>query len=163
MDLRAYIEERSIPEPNTGCWIWMRGVGSHGYGSAKAPHHTAHRASFVAFNGPIALGMLVQHSCDNHWCVAPHHLSLGTDKTNSDDKFRKRRDNLNKRKFGPHPGRKLTVEQAREIMESIDGNKSVAARYGVTARVVQRIKRGDHYRDAFAEPSPIAPALRRNV
>jgi hypothetical protein len=25
MDLRAYIEERSIPEPMSGCWIWLRG------------------------------------------------------------------------------------------------------------------------------------------
>lgn len=30
--MRKYIEDRSIPEPMTCCWIWLASLGSHGYG-----------------------------------------------------------------------------------------------------------------------------------
>ncbi len=80
--MRKYIEDRCIPEPMTGCWIWLASIGSHGYGQTCEPGRgvtVAHRTSYRAFVGEIPDGMLVQHSCDNHWCVAPHHLSLGRD------------------------------------------------------------------------------------
>lgn len=142
MDLRAYIEERSIPEPNTGCWIWLRSLGSHGYGNAANPHHTAHRASFVAFNVPIAPGLLVQHACDNRWCVAPHHLSLGTDKTNADDRLRK----------GRTPLRRLTVEDARAIRASTEPHRTVGKRYGIDQRAVWQIRNGRTYPEATDQP-----------
>ncbi len=144
MDLRAYIEERSIPEPNTGCWIWLLSLASHGYGNAFDGRTVvvAHRLSHQAFNGPIPPKTLVQHSCDNHWCVAPHRLSLGTDKTNADDRLRK----------GRTPLRKLTVDQAREIRRSPDPHKTVGDRYGVDARTAWMIREGRIYREAMDEP-----------
>jgi HNH endonuclease len=152
MNLRDYIEERSIPEPNTGCWIWMAGYGSHGYGGAVAPYHTAHRASFVAFHGPIPPGALVQHSCDNHWCCAPHHLSLGTDKTNAEDRLRK----------GRTPLRKLTARDARAIRDSIEQQRVLADQYGVDNRTIWMIRQGRIYREAIepGEPAKL-PSARR--
>src|SRR5574343_1910576 len=128
MDIRAYIEERSIPEPNTGCWIWLRSLGSHGYGNATMPPTrvtVAHRVSFIAFHGPIPDGLLVQHSCDNHWCVAPHHLSLGTDKTNAEDKQRKGR-----------AARRLTARDVREIRARVGPQASIASEFGVDPAMV---------------------------
>ena len=150
MDLRSYIEERSIPEPNTGCWIWLLSLGSHGYGQGTSPATrvtVAHRLSYEAFIGPIPPGALVQHSCDHHWCVAPHHLSLGTDKTNSDDKHRRGRANLASRRFGPHPGRKLTAEQVRDIRAATGRLRDIAARHGISSRAVWAVKRRLHYRE----------------
>ena len=149
MSLRDYIEERSIPEPNTGCWIWLLAPGSHGYGQACAGSlkTTAHRVSYLAFVGSIPRGMLVQHSCDNRWCVAPHHLSIGTDGTNSDDKHRKGRANLASRRFGPHPGRKLTAEQVRDIRTAASKHRDIAAKHGISSRAVWAVKRRLHYRE----------------
>lgn len=90
MDLRAYIEERSIPIPFAGCWMWLQSLGSHGYGNATLGRErrveTAPRVAYRAFKGPITPGAVVQHSCDSKWCVNPDHLSLGTHATNALDK-----------------------------------------------------------------------------
>lgn len=32
----AYFEERSIPEPNSGCWIWTKAINArNGYGAVR--------------------------------------------------------------------------------------------------------------------------------
>lgn len=132
MDQRAYIEERSIPEPNTGCWVWMRSIASHGYGNACVGNgvEVAHRVSYRAFNGPITPGALVQHSCDNHWCVAPHHLSLGTDKSNAEDKQRKGR-----------ASKKLTARDVRAIRDRTGPATTIAEEFGVHDSMINRIRR----------------------
>lgn len=134
--LRLYIEERSIPEPMSGCWIWLKSIGTHGYGNAcvNAEGTVAHRVSYTAFHGDIPAGMLIQHSCDNHWCVAPHHLSIGTDATNALDKVRKGR-----------AAKKLTARDVRAIrarIESdVDTDKAIGDEFGVHKAMVSRIRR----------------------
>ena len=135
--IRQYIEERSIPEPTTGCWIWLRSLGSHGYGNACVGRgvEVAHRVSYKAFVGDIPAGMLIQHSCDNHWCVAPHHLSIGDDATNALDKQRKGR-----------AAKKLTVRDVRAIKERVrkrERTADIAADFGVCKSSVTKIASGD--------------------
>ncbi len=86
--LAAYIEARSIPEPNSGCWLWLLSLGSHGYGQCVDPEAkternpsgktTAHRTSFRAYKGPIPAGYEVDHLCRNKCCVNPDHLEAVT-------------------------------------------------------------------------------------
>lgn len=82
------------------CWNWQggRGKGTHAYGrfwiSGKLA--LAHRISFSLFVGPIPEGegyhgICVLHKCDNHLCVKPSHLFLGTPKDNTDDALSKGR------------------------------------------------------------------------
>ena len=76
---REYIEKHSIPIPvGKGCWLWLLSPGSHGYGQAWCPEKrtvtTAHRIAYQVFVGDIPPGMLIEHSCDNKWCVNPDHL-----------------------------------------------------------------------------------------
>lgn len=87
-DLAAYVEARCIPEPNSGCWLWLLSTGSHGYGqgvdqdmrNARNPSGvtTAHRISYKAFKGPIPDGYEVDHLCRNRLCVNPDHLEAVT-------------------------------------------------------------------------------------
>lgn len=48
------IERNSIPEPNSGCWLWYGSVNSWGYGRLdKRIERQAHRLSYLAFKGSI--------------------------------------------------------------------------------------------------------------
>ena len=97
--LKDRIEEKTIPEPNSGCWIWL-GAAS---GRKNLPDRQkraslnvfgnraflASRASYIAFKGPIPDGMFICHSCDNGLCVNPDHLRSGTHLDNVADMMRK--------------------------------------------------------------------------
>jgi hypothetical protein len=82
-------EDCYMPEPNTGCWLWLRSRDRKGYGFYSGitgnGSRSAHRASWEIANGPIPLGFFVLHKCDTPQCVNPDHLELGTHKKNMDD------------------------------------------------------------------------------
>jgi len=131
--MRRYIEDRSIPVPEAGCWLWLKSFGSHGYGNAafRGLVTVAHRLSFAAFHGQIPPGVLVQHSCDNRWCVAPNHLSLGTDATNALDKQRKGR-----------AAKKLNPAIVTEIRSLDMPIRAIARRFGLSQATIQGVRRG---------------------
>lgn len=79
-----------IPEPNSGCWLWVgRYGGKGGYGQfqpngASSPIR-AHRWIYEQVNSAIAEGLIVRHKCDIKPCVNPAHLLVGTVKDNAFD------------------------------------------------------------------------------
>ena len=88
--------DRCIPEPNTGCWLWMDCAHEFGYGllkigGRKGPVVRAHRYAWELHNGPIPRGLFVCHRCDNPPCCNPAHLFLGTNADNVRDMRRKGR------------------------------------------------------------------------
>lgn len=87
------LQERSIPEPNSGCWIWTAYVSASGYGAMcfRGKRQYAHRLSLIAKNGPIAPGLCVCHRCDNPLCINPDHLFLGSHRENMHDRDKKGR------------------------------------------------------------------------
>ena len=92
--LAEYLDARSIPEPNSGCHLWLLSLNSKGYANAKHNEPkitTAHRLAWAAANGPIPDGMLVCHKCDVRSCINPNHLWLGTDADNIADRDAKGR------------------------------------------------------------------------
>lgn len=84
---REMIEVRHIKNPN-GCWEWIGSRDIDGYGQLthKGRRVRAHRLSFQSFTGPIPIGMLVLHHCDNPPCVNPAHLYAGDQFQNESDK-----------------------------------------------------------------------------
>lgn len=72
----AYIENRSIPEPNSGCWLWTAGLDPTGYGKMlfEGACTTASRASFLIHGGEVPAGYEVDHLCFTRACVNPSHL-----------------------------------------------------------------------------------------
>lgn len=75
----------SMPEPNTGCWIWFGDSVKGGYGrsSVASKKKLAHRLSYETFIGPIPEGLTIDHLCNNTSCINPQHLQPKTQKDNT--------------------------------------------------------------------------------
>lgn len=85
--------EKVIPEPNSGCWLWIGAWHGDGYGIVKIRqvNFRTHRVSWELHNGPIPDGLCVLHKCDTPCCVNPNHLFLGTQPDNVQDCLNKNR------------------------------------------------------------------------
>jgi hypothetical protein len=69
------------------CWPWRGYVAPNGYGELSKGrsgrgHHSAHRVSWMLFNGLIPTHLVVDHLCRNRICVNPTHLRLCSDREN---------------------------------------------------------------------------------
>ncbi len=89
------IETMSIPEPNTGCWLWTGCAARECYGVMSVGPQTrrATHLSYFIHHGVDPDGSVVMHSCDVPNCVNPGHLTQGTQKENVADMIRKGRHN----------------------------------------------------------------------
>lgn len=76
LSLEGRIERLSMPEPNSGCWLWLAAHDRNGYGfiSVAGKQYRAHRVAYEAYRGPIPSGLVIDHLCRNPACVNPNHL-----------------------------------------------------------------------------------------
>lgn len=87
LPLAEYLEQNSIPEPNTGCILWTGAVSENGYAqvSEGGRNRNGHRIAWVLQNGDIPDGLVVRHRCDTRPCINVDHLELGTHADNMRD------------------------------------------------------------------------------
>ena len=93
MNIKDRFESKFVPEPNSGCWLWVAAVDKDGYGQFWSDGNTrhAHRTSYRLYVGEIPESLCVLHRCDVSACVNPAHLFLGTHADNIVDKVAKGR------------------------------------------------------------------------
>lgn len=113
--------ERVIIASNSDqCWEWTGSFSKKtGYGqiSKGKKNLSTHRVAWELTYGQIPNGLLICHTCDNHKCVNPKHLFLGTYSDNARDMVQKGRNNPPRLK-GELSGRaKLTNKQILYIRE----------------------------------------------
>lgn len=130
---------RAIPEPNSGCWLWLGAVDKYGYGIVKSrPNTYAHRASYAVHCGEIAPGGCILHSCDQPSCINPQHLRVGTQFDNSQDRVKRGR--ARGPKGVAHGSAKLTDDDVRAIRIDPRSSSKVGAEYGVHRAQIGRIR-----------------------
>lgn len=81
------IEEKIVPEPITGCWLWTAYRDPKGYGRLQAEGggrvNLAHRDVYERLVGPIPEGLTLDHLCKTPSCVNPAHLEPVTGAENT--------------------------------------------------------------------------------
>lgn len=86
---REQIQERpdkySVPEPNSGCWLWVGGRTAQGYGETFVNGRVryAHRVAYELHVGPIPAGLQLDHRCRVRSCINPRHLEPVTNRENT--------------------------------------------------------------------------------
>ncbi len=77
---------KCIPEPNTGCWLWIGAHHARGYGHmawSDRKNRRAHQIAWETVNGPVPAGLELDHVvCDNPGCCNPAHLRAVTHQQN---------------------------------------------------------------------------------
>src|SRR6516165_4741888 len=74
----------SIPEPNTGCLLWLGALEANGYGCiwTDSKKRKAHVVSYELQNGPVPIGKELDHKCRVRCCIEPEHLEPVTRREN---------------------------------------------------------------------------------
>lgn len=139
---------RGVKKTPNGCWEWVKGFDSNGYGNITVECKTqrVHIISYQLFVGLIPSGMCVCHTCDNPPCCNPDHLFLGTHRDNMNDMTKKGRRISGEKSTNS----KLTQKQVNEIRKTYDPAQTtfrkMAENYNVTADTISRIVRGLSWR-----------------
>lgn len=143
--IKEALEARCIPEPNSGCWLWLSFVHP-GRGYAYYDRKPAYRRAYEAWKGPIPVGLHVLHTCDNRICINPDHLFLGTNADNVADCIRKGRatfQNYPAVKGEQNGQAKLTTADVIEIRRLGTGRlvtqKELSRRFRINARYLRDI------------------------
>lgn len=126
-----------------------------GYGitSIKGKQVKAHRAAWMAINGPIPEGLYVLHRCDNRACVNVDHLFLGTYSDNNRDCRDKGRNRYPDTKGILHGLSKIQEQTAVKIkmLRGVISEAKVAKAVGLSQSQVHDIMVGKAWKHVTAK------------
>lgn len=134
------IWDNCMPEPNSGCWIWLGTLCKNGYAqlaTTKGKTERAARVSYTVNIGPIPVGKIICHTCDNRACINPDHIYAGTHATNGADAVRRGRTLMGELN---HSAR-LRFADIPNIRADGRHQQTIADEYGVARSTISAIKR----------------------
>lgn len=146
-----YLLSQSIPEPNSGCWLWLGACHARGYGVIRIDRRTkrAHRVMYEIAKGVcLTSDVDVCHRCDVRCCVNPDHLFVGSRAENMRDCSNKGRIVLPILSGDRCPNSRLTSEQVLAIRDDKQqSNRALARKYGVDKGTIACIRDGRTWSD----------------
>lgn len=122
------------------CVEWPQATSANGYGVTWRGGKTvgAHRATYEDANGPIPVGLVVRHRCDNKRCVRLDHLELGTPADNSRDMVERGRS-----RGGRPPDHDPTLyETASKMVTAGFASADIARTLGVGTHLIHKLRHG---------------------
>jgi hypothetical protein len=138
--LQERFDEKWIPEPYSGCWLWIGCTNRKGYGAMVGKRREwlmAHRLAWELRFGSIPSGKHVCHKCDTPGCVNPDHLFIGTCSDNHADMVAKRRSTFGTR----NPMSKLSEKDVLAIRSDTRTEEQIAKDYHINRSNVGWIRR----------------------
>jgi len=160
----------SMPEPNSGCWLWL-GSTQKGYGrmSWNGRLTMATHLALLTQGITVPEGLYACHHCDNRYCINPAHLFVGTPSDNTQDAIRKGRAYLTPppmeargkatgdrhnsktkpwtvRRGENHGKARLSVSAVRLIRDDKRSAREIADQYGVTPQAITLIQKRINWR-----------------
>jgi HNH endonuclease len=85
MQLQERIDRLSVPEPNSGCVLWLGQTNEKGYGYITVGYRNrrVHRVVYEMAYGPLPVGSELDHLCRVRCCINVSHLEVVTGRTNT--------------------------------------------------------------------------------
>jgi hypothetical protein len=136
--------DKSVPEPNSGCWLWLGMILGKYPGSMRRVNGIKTGGSFTrmvceAVHGKMASDIVTRHTCDVPLCVNPEHLIPGTPTDNAQDCVKRGRKH--------HPLGEinamatLTEDDVKNIRaaRNVIFARDLAAKYNVTKNYIYQI------------------------
>jgi hypothetical protein len=136
------------------CWEWKSSKNPNGYGTFWYIKSSilAHRFAYEAEVDDIPYGLEVCHSCDNHACVNPSHLSPETHDVNMKDMVNKNRqsqgDNHKKSVLTNENAKKILINVYNGEYKSISQIKKI---YGVGKTTIVDLLHGKNWKPIVKE------------
>lgn len=141
--MRCKLAALSIPEPNSGCHLWVGSLANNGYGLVRFGDRLvgAHRISLACKCDELPEGAWALHRCDTRSCVNEDHLFAGSAADNYADMANKGRPRVMPATYRKRVG----IEIASRIFRDPRGYDLIAGDFGVSVGTVGNIKRGKCY------------------
>jgi hypothetical protein len=139
-------ESRLVVPALGPCLEWIGACHPAGYGEFRENGKLvrAHVRSFELTHGPVPVGHMVRHRCDNPACFEPTHLVSGTHQQNVDDMVARGRNHI------PSAGEKASfakfsdavIAQARALYGQRKSLVEISAETGISPSYLSRVVRG---------------------
>lgn len=139
--LRQRLEEKYIPEPMSGCWLWTGAINKSGYPNInvwKFGSVGAHRLVYEMEIGPLPDGADACHKCDVRSCVNPAHIFPGSVGDNIRDMKKKGR---SRGAVGVRNNKAKVTEDAVRLIRAETGTLvQISGKYGLSISQLSAIR-----------------------